>query len=406
MRILITSIVDLKKTSHNRLHEFIKHLRKTHDITVLSINDWWKAKQTDVGLYAQGLESALGDINVQYFTLRRISPIFQEVASVVTIGRILGRIDYKSFDVHLNYSSLVSGYFVAKKMRRVGVATIYDIADDLPAMIRVSPQIPAPARPLGRLFGDFMLKRNIEIATKVSFVDTHIRDLYPAPEDKEVIIPNGVDVELFYPYPSQSLREELGIGRDFVIGFVGTMREWVDFEPVFAAVGQLSSQCSDIKILIVGEEGGLSKTRHSAQRLGVLDKTIFVGTIPYNLVPQYISCMDVCLIPFAKHKGMDTGVDGFCPLKLPEYLACEKPVISTQKTPMPEYMVLYASTVEEYRDKILQLYNDPQLRKQMGLLGRKLVQSSYTWSSRALMLEEMLSEVASRKLQGARYNDN
>jgi len=57
MKILITSIVDLKKSQHQTLrkfnqnvqhfgwirpHQFVKHLSKKHDVTVLSINDWWK----------------------------------------------------------------------------------------------------------------------------------------------------------------------------------------------------------------------------------------------------------------------------------------------------------------------------------------------------------------------------
>ena len=394
MRILVTSIVDLKKGPHTRLHEFIRHLGGSHEIGVLSIDDWWKASQTNTTLYTQGLEDTIEHAHIEYFTRRRISPILQEITSAVSIGKLLDRINCQSFDVHLNYNSLISGYFVGKRMQAIGVKTVYDIADDLPQMIRVSPQIPRIARPVGKFIGKLMLRKNIAIASKVSFVDNHIRSLYPAPASKTVVIPNGVDVDLFRPRPSQSLREKLGIDRHFVIGFVGTMREWVDFEPVFAAVSRLSTQCPDIKMVIVGEEGGLRNTINAARKLKVLEKTIFVGTLPYRLVPEYISCMDVCLIPFARHKGMDTGEDGFCPLKLAEYLACEKPVISTQKTSMPEGVVLYASTVQEYKDGILSLYSSPQLRKEMGLRGREIIQNSHTWSNSTSMLEKILLEAA------------
>lgn len=395
MRILITSIVDLKKGPHTRLHEFIRYLRKNHEIRILSVNDWWKAGQTDTVLYTGGLEDVTEAIPTEYFTRRRISPILQEVSSFASIGRILEKLNYRGLDVHFNYSSLISGYFVARRLRSIGVKTVYDIADDLPEMIGVSPQIPRIGRPLGKFIGKIMLTKNIEVASKVTFVDTHIQSSYPAPSGKAVIIRNGVDVELFSPRQSQTLREKLGIRNNFVLGFVGTMREWVDFEPVFEAVSKLNAQCPDIRIVIVGEEGGLEKTMHLARKFGVLDKTIFTGTIAYNIVPEYISCMDVCLIPFAKHKGMDTGQDGFCPLKLAEYLACEKPVISTQKTSIPEGVVQYASNVDEYRDRIILLYNDPQLRSEMGSKGRKIVQSSYTWLSSASMLEKVLIEAAS-----------
>ncbi len=395
MRILITSIVDLKKGPHTRLHEFIRYLRKRHDVVVFSVSDWWKAGQTNTKLYTQGLEDVTDGIRTEYFTQQKISPILQEVVSAISVCRLLEAMDYRGLDVHLNYNSLISGYFVARRLRAIGVNTVYDIADNLPQMIGVSPQIPWIARPVGKFVGKIMLTKNIGIASRVSFVDTNIQALYPAPPYKAVVIRNGVDVELFSPRQSQTLREKLGIGNDFVVGFVGTMREWVEFEPVFAAVSRLSAEHPDIRILIVGEEGGLDKIKHSAQKFGVLDKTIFTGTAPYRLVPEYISCMDVCLIPFAKHKGMDAGEEGYCPLKLAEYLACEKPVISTQKTSMPEGIVAYASTAEEYYDRILMLYNNPQLRSEMGLQGRKIIQSSYTWSNSASMLEQVLMEAAS-----------
>jgi len=63
MRILITTIVDSKKSQHqtfrkfaqnvqrfgwmldNRPRQFVKYLSKKHEVTVLSINDWWKVKK-------------------------------------------------------------------------------------------------------------------------------------------------------------------------------------------------------------------------------------------------------------------------------------------------------------------------------------------------------------------------
>jgi len=45
LKILITSIVDLKKSQHNRPHQFVKYLSKKREVRVLSINDWWKGKR-------------------------------------------------------------------------------------------------------------------------------------------------------------------------------------------------------------------------------------------------------------------------------------------------------------------------------------------------------------------------
>lgn len=111
MNILITSIVDLKKTPHSRLHQFIKYLLKSNDITVVCINDWWKSSQTNAALYTKGLDEIVDNVELIYLTNRKISPIFQEVCSYKTLRDL----DLDKFDVHLNYNTLISGYFVAKK---------------------------------------------------------------------------------------------------------------------------------------------------------------------------------------------------------------------------------------------------------------------------------------------------
>lgn len=390
MKILVTSIVDPKKTSHNRLHQFVKFLSKNNDITILSINDWWKSGQTDMKLYTVGFEDMFKRIKIIYLTKRRISPILQEVFSVMAVNKFK-EIDYEYFDVHFNYNTLISGYSIAKKMKSIGINTVYDIADDLAGMIRTSPQIPRFLRPLGGLIGDKMVKKNIEIAKRIIFTTSSLKLPYTAYQNKFKVLPNGVDTDLFRNYHSH-LREELNIDQDFVIGYVGILREWVDFEPVFAAVKKLSKRYSNIKILIIGEEGKFKENKELAKRYGILNMVIFTKTVPYTEVPKYISCMDVCVIPFK----LDAVSQNSLPLKLFEYMACEKPVISTEVEGIMaavQNRVLYASNSEEYRNKIIELYNNEALRTEMGSNGRKFVEKDYSWSKIALELEEVLNEV-------------
>jgi len=94
----MTFIVYMNKSHHNRPHQFVKHLSKKHNITVRSINDW------------------------------------QKVFSRNKVNEIIGKND---FDLYLNYSTLVSGYYAARKLN-----TVYDFANELGAMIKASPEIP------------------------------------------------------------------------------------------------------------------------------------------------------------------------------------------------------------------------------------------------------------------------
>lgn len=390
MKILITSIIDLRKSSHNRLHQFIKHWSQNNEITVLSINDWWKANQTNVELYSKGLEDVLQKIDARYFTSRRISPFLQEFFSFASLGRLLKEINYESFDVHFNYNALISGYFVARKLKASGINTIYDVADDLPRMIRVSPQIPSILRPLGAFVGDTMLKKNIKNAARVTYVTQHLRDSYPTLQGKAEILPNGTDTRLFTGRPVRHLRKKLGIDDKFVIGYVGTLREWVDFKPVFAAVSQLYDKYPDIRLLIIGEEGGFDRIKKLADSNQILNRITFTGTVAYAQVADYISCMDVGVIPFE-----ETGMaEEPCPLKLFEYMACEKPVISSRTMSVARDKVLYATNTEEYKSRIVELYESKELRTRLGKEGRRFVEQHHSWQKLAADMENVLLGVS------------
>ncbi len=105
MKILVTSIVDLKKSQHNRPHQFVKYLSQKHDVTVVSINDWWKGGQDDLDAYSREFEDIFKRIDYVYLTDKKVSPILQELLYGKVIKKLLNKED---FDVHLNSFSLLS----------------------------------------------------------------------------------------------------------------------------------------------------------------------------------------------------------------------------------------------------------------------------------------------------------
>ena len=124
----------------------------------------------------------------------------------------------------------------------------------------------------------------------------------------------------------------------------------MDLEEVFSAAKGVRNEKPEInlRVLIVGEEGGLTKPKILAQKYGISNKVVFSGTVPYNQVPYYISCMNICLIPFKKGAVAENAF----PLKLLEYMACGKPVISASLSGIKEAVqdrVNYASKANELK---------------------------------------------------------
>ena len=377
MKILITSI-DLKKSQHNRPHQFVKYLSRKHEITVLSVNDWWKGDQGDLISYSSIFDDFLDNVDYRYLTDRKISPFLQEVFFTKKIKELTK----EDFDVHLNYNSLVTGYRLSKHF-----VTVFDLADDLTEMIRESPQIPGVLRSIGGLMGDYYIKKDVAMAKYVTLTTSKIGEDYLVPPEKAKIVPNGVDIQDFKYYKNS--KDRLGLD-GFIVGYVGVLREWVDLRPVYKALQVLDPE---IKLLVVGSEGRLEENKELARKYGVADRVIFTGMIPYSDVPKYISAMDVCLIPFNLSKVSHNAL----PLKLFEYMACEKPVISTEidslKSKFPKE-ILYAKNNEDYINTIKMVYDDEFLRKKLGKYGRKIAEK-HNWEHITANLEEILLRAVS-----------
>lgn len=377
MKILMTSIIDIKKSQHNRPHQFLKYLSKNHEITVLSINDWWKGKQGDLNSYFSDFNGNFEGVDFQYLTERKISPVLQELVFMKKNWDL----SKEKFDVHLNYNSLVTGYNASLNFK-----TVFDLADDLPQMIATSPQIPYRLKSIGKSVGGFYLRKNIKAADHITLTTQSLKSKFSIPTEKSEILPNGVDNSVFKN--DSNAKDELGLD-GFIIGYVGVLRDWIDFKPVFEALKHLNPE---IKLLIVGSEGNFIETQELAIKNGISDRVIFTGMIPYSKIPKYISAMDVGIMPF---KSDDVSHNAL-PLKLFEYFACEKPVISSTifpvKTSFPED-VLFANSSEEYIKKINLLHEDKKLREKLGRKGR-VISENYDWKKLTAKLEEILVQVS------------
>jgi len=388
MKILVTSLPDLKKISPQRPHHLLKYLSQKHEVTVLCVNAWWLEERQD-----EYLKEALGNIKLFYLSERRINPVFQELSVAKNSNTFCNNLNCNAFDVHLNFNSLIAGYFIAKRMK---IPTIFDICDDLPERIRKSPQIPDLLKPLGKLVGQFMMKKNIALAKRITYVTKSLSDSYNFPKDKSVLIPNGVDNELFHSCSSQELKGELGLGEDFVVGFVGVLSDWVDLEPAFIALKEFVRNGLGIKMMVVGGGKMLQYFKNLSERYEISKDIIFTGSTPYTQGPVYISCMDVCLICRKSTQDSQNSL----PLKLFEYMACEKPVISTPLAGVKEAVggrVLYASNAEELKQRILELYHNEELRKRLGKEGRRFVEQNYRWEEICRRFEEVLIEAKNEK---------
>ena len=195
------------------------------------------------------------------------------------------------------------------------------------------------------------------------------------------LIGNAVDTALFGKAMMDiAIPEDVKRVKKPVVGYVGTIDEWLDFDLIKA----IATACPDISIVLLGPV--LPKAKNEVNALRGLGNIFFIGKKPYNTLPNYLKAFDVCMIPFKINK-LTVSVN---PVKLYEYLASEKNVVSTALPEVNTYedVIYIAKDKEEFIDKIeLALHKTPDIDK----FSR--VAEEHSWDRKA---EEMVKLILKR----------
>lgn len=194
------------------------------------------------------------------------------------------------------------------------------------------------------------------------------------------LLPNGVCDDWIDTNVEAATRDTLAPndGRPLA-GFLGAVFEWVD-QDLLAAV---AARMPDVAFAVVGP------TRRGVAT-STLDRAANVyrhGTVAFEDVPAVLEAFDVCLIPFKK----DLVSEQADPLKLYEYCALGKPVVSTVRF-NPDRLdcpFTVAATPEAFADAIREAVesdSDPARQERIEF-ARK-----HTWSQRGRQLVSILHE--------------
>lgn len=223
------------------------------------------------------------------------------------------------------------------------------------------------------------------ITTNPALVPTRYRD-------KAVKVSWGANTQRFKPgLDGEPWRHKLGLAPDtFVIGYCGTFRPWHGLDVLLDVANEFAS---DTKFLMIGPlERAAWFTKLVAQR-GLQDRFVFTDTVPYADVPSVLSAVDVAVAPFdpTQHKGAGDGKEyTLDPLKVFEYLALEKPVVTINSKNIAELFTdgVHLKLVPP-RDPaallstIRHLRANPDEARQLAFAGRQQVERHHTWRAHA-----------------------
>jgi glycosyltransferase involved in cell wall biosynthesis len=172
------------------------------------------------------------------------------------------------------------------------------------------------------------------------------------------------------------------------LGYTGSLNRKVDF-PLLA---RLASRRPQWQFVFVGAVGNLdADTTAAIAQLQGLPNAHFLGfKLPSDL-PRYVIGMDVNLLTY--RVSGDVWTEGIYPLKLHEYLAAGRPVVSADLPSVRPFagVVRIAKTEDAWEPTLAAALLDTGVE---GLRARRLVARQNDWDARVEVLEDVLAGLA------------
>jgi len=247
--------------------------------------------------------------------------------------------------------------------------SIYDCMDDL-AAIHEGPD------------SRRIVEDEDEVARSVDIVFASSLKLYEKMvqrNSRTFLVQNGVDLNCFNlkNAPDRGTPTELPSGKPLV-GYYGTIGHWVDLE----LVDYVAASRPEWNVILIGP----LKTLNS--RLPQRKNIFWIGPKPYDRIVSYAKRFSVAMIPFLINE-LTKSVN---PVKLYEYLALGKAVVSTNLPEVQEFSALIR--VAKSRDEFLRCLDEEVRQEPDPAIMRQRFEAvnKHSWDRR---IEEIRSIIES-----------
>jgi colanic acid biosynthesis glycosyl transferase WcaI len=295
----------------------------------------------------------------------------------------------------------LSAWWLARWKRAKFIFEVRDLWPESLAAVGVGVEGSAMHKIIGAIAG-FLYRRADRVVVVTAAFKDHLILHWQVPPSKISVVENGVETDLFRPDPEAGVvRKSLGLKDRFLICYIGTMGMAHGLDTLLLAAEDLQKSFPKAAFLVIGEGAEkerivrLARERH-------LENVRFIDQQARESIPTYISAADACLVMLRKNELFKTVI----PTKLLEYMACERPVIvavdgeARQIVEEAEAgLFVQPENSMALVQAVLDLAQDPEKRKRMGVNGRRHITLRFSRERTAqeyiAVLESLISHSAS-----------
>ena len=200
-------------------------------------------------------------------------------------------------------------------------------------------------------------------------------------EEKKIFVtPNAVDPHNFTISMNARhlVRKQYQLHGKIVVGYVGGFANWHRLDFLADTIAELTAIYPNIHCLLVGDGVNRPFLSQYVKKMGVAEHFTFTGKCYHNQVAEYISAMDITILPDA---------NCYCsPLKLFEYMAMGKPVVAPRLpnvneilTPGVNGVLFEQGEKEDLEKRLSEIIENEELRRNLGKNARGTVYEKHLW---------------------------
>lgn len=288
-------------------------LAKLFELRVVAPLPWYHKKTTPQ-------EEDIDGIKVYHHRYFMIPKIGRSLYGIFFYVSLLPRVKklYKEFKFYAilatwAYPDAFGSYLIAKALKKPIVIKVH--GTDINSYMR------------------YFLRRKMIVwalsnSDKVIAVSGALKDqmiMAGVPSDKIVVIPNGVNTDLFKPMDQAECRRKLELPLDKkMVLFAGNL---VKIKGVETLVDAFAGLRVSALLVLVGDGPLEDMLRVKVKKLGIEDRIIFAGRKAHNEIRYYMNACDIFCLP-SHNEG--------CPNVLIEAISCGKYVVATKVGGIPE----------------------------------------------------------------------
>lgn len=211
---------------------------------------------------------------------------------------------------------------------------------------------------------------------------------------------DAVEIEGFAPRGTkQEARRALGLPEDaYLVGYVGSLKTMGMHKGIDTLIAALPHLPEKIQLVLVGgspeDVAAYQEQAQGAQREHHA-RIHFVGRVPHHRIREYLQAFDLAAAPFPANEHYNYFMS---PLKIFEYMASERPVLTTRLPSLLEIftdqsaVLIEPDNADALAAGVRFAYENQETTHAMATNAAQLVRT-YTWDARAKAILEFALQV-------------